>query len=116
MLLSRQGKPRPKGPVAPGNRSTLLALRDPSKRPAEAWDPIPADVLDFQPGSPLEMDVDGFTKHSLCEAWVAGGPSGMTADHRLILESEADTTEVGRMATDLAAISCDWCHLPVEMG
>ena len=37
-------------PVAPGNRNTLFALRDPSKRPAEPRDPIPADVLEFQPG------------------------------------------------------------------
>ena len=93
-------------PVAPvpGNWNTLLALRDPSKRPAEPRDPIPADVLEFQPGSPLELDVDGFSRNIRCaKRGVAGGPSGMTADHlRPILESETDTAAMGRMATDLA--------------
>ena len=91
-------------PVAPGNRNTLLALRDPSKRPAEPRDPIPADVLEFQPRSLLNLDVEGFSRNIRCaKRGVAGGPSGMTADHlRPILESEADTAALGRMATDLA--------------
>ena len=71
---------------------------------AEPRDPIPADVLEFQPGSPLNLDVEGFSRNFRCaKRGVAGGPCGMTADHfQLILESEADTVAMGRMATDLA--------------
>ena len=94
--VSRGGSRRAREP------EHVLALRDPSKRPAEPRDPILAYVLEFQPGSPLNLDV--FSRNIRCaKRGVAGGPSGMTVDHlRPILESEADTVAMGRMATDLA--------------
>ena len=90
-------------PVAPGTetRYLLFVIRRKGK-----WShgTQSADVLEFQPGSPLELDVDGFSRSIRCaKRGVAGGPSRMTADHlRPILESEADTVALGRMATDLA--------------
>ena len=49
-------------PAAPRSRTTLRALRDPRKRLAEPRDPFPQDVLEFQPVSLVEFDVDRLSR------------------------------------------------------
>ena len=78
-------------PIAPGNMRTLSALTDIERRPPEPRAPIPADILNHEPESALELDQDLFFK-SLKSArkGAAGGPSGMTVEHLRPLLDESE--------------------------
>ena len=90
--------------VAPGNDVALRALQDPSKRPPVLRDPIPDDILNVVPTRLSTLDSEEFARNvRSAKRGAAGRASGMTAEHlRVILESEVDTSSLGRAAQDLA--------------
>ena len=46
--------------VAPGDESTLRALMDPDRRPAEPREPVPRDIMDFQAEENFVLEVGWF--------------------------------------------------------
>ena len=89
--------------MAPGDDATLLALRDPERRPPVLRDPIPEDILSTRPEVPFNWIPTDWPGTSEVGRGAAGGPSGMTVDHlRPLLESEADTAGFSRMCLDFA--------------
>ena len=78
--------------LAPGNAATLAALTDPAKRPPLARDPVPADVLEFQPASPVRLP-DGAVARALKDAKRGSAPglSGARAEHYKLLLDDADS-------------------------
>ena len=68
--------------VAPGSEKTLSMLSDPSKRPPTVRDPLPDDVVNHVPRTPLVLDQDKFGKNlRSAKRGVAAGPSSMTVEH-----------------------------------
>ena len=49
--------------LAPGNRATLAALRNPGRRPPTLRDPLPPGLVNFQPTTLFEFDEDRFLKN-----------------------------------------------------
>ena len=98
--------------VAPGDEVTRAALQDPSKRPPVLRDPIPAEVMNAMPATPLVVDPESITRNlRSARRGAAAGPSGMIADHlRVVLESEHDTALFCRAAQDLAR-----AHVPPDV-
>ena len=90
--------------VAPGDDATRSALQNPAKRPPVLRDPIPDDILNAMPTTPIVVDPEGIARNLRnARRGVAGGPSGMTSDHlRVLLESDHDTALFCRAAQDLA--------------
>ena len=64
-------------------------LSDPSKRPPTLRDPLPDDVVNHVPRTPLALDEDKFGKNlRSAKRGAAAGPSGMTVEHiRPLLEN-----------------------------
>ena len=93
--------------LAPGNKETLREL---NKRPARPRDPIPE--------LPATVPAFNLSEKKFCQnvrsvrRGVAGGPSGMTADHdRPLLESARDTHLLFSVAELLAK-----GHVPIQVG
>ena len=67
--------------LAPGNDETLQVLRDPEKRPPLLRETLSEAVRSADP-DPFELDGELFLQCvRSSRRGVAGGPSGMTADH-----------------------------------
>ena len=92
--------------LAPGNRNTLEALRDPEKRPERLRRPIPPALLELR-GEAFRLDRDRFLQVlRTARKGAAGGVSGMTAEHlRPMLESPVDSELLFHLASDLAEAS-----------
>ena len=94
--------------VAPGTLQTLQALRDPSRRPRRAREPISRELLDFEPATSLELDEWLFSENlRSARRGAAAGPSGMTTDHlRPLLDNVRDLHLLfsvrEHLATDMA--------------
>ena len=90
--------------VAPGNKTTLSALKDPTKRPPSPRQAVPDHIRHFSPDEEFDLDVDLFLKNvRTARRGAAPGPSGMTADHvRVLLDNDADGAVFGHVATLLA--------------
>lgn len=43
------------GPTAPGTAATLAQLQDPQRRPPDPYQPLPHDLLQYQPAAPLRL-------------------------------------------------------------
>ena len=74
--------------LAPGNRATLGALRNTDRRPPNLRDPLPPELVNFQPTSLFQLDEDRFLKNlRSARRGAAASPSGMTNEHlRLLLD------------------------------
>ena len=68
--------------LAPGTMETLDILRDPRRRPPVPRAPLPAQMMDFQPEVPFQLDQQMFGRNlRSSKRGAAGGPSGMTTEH-----------------------------------
>ena len=92
------------GPLAPRTEATLQELRDPARRPAQPYQPIPEHVLQFQPASPTNLPAATLLANvRRARKGAAPGPSGLTAETlRLILDEESITNNFVAVATRLA--------------
>ena len=92
------------GPLAPHTEATLQELRDPARRPAQPYQPIPEHVLQFQPASPTNLPAATLLANvRRARKGTAPGPSGLTAETlRLILDEESITNNFVAVATRLA--------------
>ena len=76
--------------VAPGEEATRAALQDPAKRPPVLCDPIPADVMNAMPATPLVVDPESIARNlRSARRGAAAGPSGMTVDHLRVVWSQS---------------------------
>ena len=68
--------------LAPGNQTTLDALRDEIRRPANPREPMPAELTNFVPPRVFELDESKFNRNlRSSRRGAAAGPSGMTMEH-----------------------------------
>ena len=68
--------------IAPGNQTTLDALRDEIRRPANPREPVPAELTNFVLPRAFELDVSKFNQNlRSSRRGAAAGPSGMTMEH-----------------------------------
>ena len=68
--------------LAPGNQTTLDALRDEIRRPANPREPMPAELTNFVPPRAFELDESKFSRNlRSSRRGAAAGPSGMTMEH-----------------------------------
>ena len=90
--------------MAPHTEATLQELRDPARRPAQPYQPIPEHVLQFQPASPTNLPAATLLANvRRARKGAAPGPSGLTAETlRLILDEESITNNFVAVATRLA--------------
>ena len=88
--------------IAPGDRNTLSALRNPARRPAAPR--VPPELMAMMPGRPFELDDDTFCRNlRSARRGAAPGPSGMTCEHlQPLLESERDSGLLCQVANLLA--------------
>ena len=74
------GRQALEGAAAPGNKTTLSALKDPTKRPPSPREAVPDHIRHFSPDEEFDLDVDLFLKNvRTARRGAAPGPSGMTA-------------------------------------
>ena len=89
--------------LAPGDRNTLNALRNPARRPAAPREPSPPEMMTVTPVRPFDLDDDTFCR----KRGAAPGPSGMTCEHlQPLLESDGDSWLLCPVANLLARVSC----------
>ena len=88
--LSRARQTLTSSPLAPGTDATLEILQDQTRRPAALRTPLPANLEDYQPHTPLQ-----FNSQEVAEAirtakrGSAPGLSGATAEHyKVLLDDE----------------------------
>ena len=93
--------------LAPGDEATRAALTDPAKRPPQPREPIPPEVLQFQPPTPVRL-TSAAVARSLREAKRGSAPglSGARAEHYKLLLGHADDMELLTEAANLLARAC----------
>ena len=91
--------------LAPGSIQTRQELSNPQRRPPHPREPLPADLLTFQPASAFELDESKFSQNlPSFRRGAAPGPSGMSAEHlRPVLEAPRVLYSFFRVAESLAA-------------
>ena len=91
--------------LAPGTEATFREMQ--SRRPQEVQRPIPREVLEFQPATPLVVDRKKFlTSPKSAPRGASPGPGGCTYEHLRILLDDRDTFELlFEAATSLAQAS-----------
>ena len=68
--------------LAPGNQTTLDALRDEIRRPANPREPMPAELTNFVLPRAFKLDESKFNRNlRSSRRGAAAGPSGMTMEH-----------------------------------
>ena len=67
-------------PVAPDSCHSR-ALTDPKRRPALAREPLRAEIANFQPAVPFQLNTDLPGQSSKIQERSCPGPSGMNSDH-----------------------------------
>ena len=84
--LSRARQVLTAAELAPGDEATRAALTDPAKRPPQPREPIPPEVLQFQPPTPVRLTSTAVAR-SLREAKRGSAPglSGARAEHYKVL-------------------------------
>ena len=77
------GRQALEGPdLAPGSIQTRQELSNPQRRPPHPREPLPADLLTFQPANAFELNERKFSKNlQSFRRGAAPGPSGMSAEH-----------------------------------
>ena len=90
--------------LAPGDKKTLEALKDPDRRPALPRSSLPDDISQFTPVEEFILGQDLFLANVRSAGrGAAPGPSGMTADHvRPLLEAHGDAAALSHAASLLA--------------
>ena len=86
--------------VVPGTLDTLNQLRDENRRPLAA-SPVPEDIVNARPDHHFSLDCEQFLLNlRSSKRGAAAGPSGMTADHlMLLLETERDSAKLFDLAS-----------------
>ena len=110
--LSRARQVLTAAELAPGTDATWQALTDPARRPPQPLEPLPAELLAFQPDQQVRLAA-GAVATTLREAKRGGaaGLSGMRAEHLKILLQDAEAIELlADAATQLAR-----AHVPQEI-
>ena len=89
--------------LAPGDLSTLNALRNPVRRPPQLREPVPEELLTFQPQVKFQLDRDLFCRNlRSARKGAAGGLSVMTTEHlRPLLEDVRGLRLLGEVAERL---------------
>ena len=110
--LSRARQVLAAAELAPGTDATWQALTDPARRPPQPLEPLPAELLAFQPDQQVRLAA-GAVATTLREAKRVGaaGLSGTRAEHLKILLQDAEAIELlADEATQLAR-----AHVPQEI-
>ena len=91
--------------VAPGSIRTRQELSNPQRRPPFPREPLPAELINFQPANTFELDERRFSQNLRSfRRGAAAGPSGMTAEHlQPVLEAVRVLHSLFRAAESLAA-------------
>ena len=86
--------------MAPGTEETREALQDPSKRPQEPYEPLPAQLRNLEPDTQFQLDEERFARKVRgAKKGAALGPSGTTTHHlRPLLKSHQDTQLMRKLA------------------
>ena len=97
--------------LAPGTEDTLREMQ--SRRPQQVQRPIPRQVLEFQPDSPVEVDRNTFVK-SLKSAPKGSSPGlgGCTYEHLRVLMDDAGIFDLFFEAVS----SLSQARIPAEVG
>ena len=79
--------------LAPQNRNTLHALRNPARRPAAPREPDPPEIMTMTPTRPFDLDDDTFCRNlRSARRGAAPGPSRITCEHlQPLLQSDRDS-------------------------
>ena len=90
--------------LAPGTDDTLAELRDPTRRPPEAYAPLPPEIHAFQAREACPLPLQCFVACLRGARRGSGaGPSGMTNEHlRILLDDEEDSRLLHSAAQQLA--------------
>ena len=81
--------------LAPRNQATLDVLRDATRRPSRARDPLPDAVTSHVPVRPFDLDEAQFCRNlRSARRGAAAGPSGMTTEHLRPLLNDPHTTNL----------------------
>ncbi|CAE7573040.1 unnamed protein product, partial [Symbiodinium sp. KB8] len=93
--LSRARQVLAAAELAPGTDATWQALTDPARRPPQPLEPLPAELLAFQPDQQVRLAA-GAVATTLREAKRVGaaGLSGTRAEHLKILLQDAEAIEL----------------------
>ena len=90
--------------LAPGTRATLDKLQDARRRPPQPREPLPPEIMGFQPATLFDLDEKMFCRnlHSARQG-VVGGPSGMTCEHlRPLLDEVRAMQQLFKLGENLA--------------
>ena len=90
--------------LAPGNEATWRLLADPARRPPQPRTPVPSEVADYQPSSPLQLGPTAIAA-ALRDAKRGGaaGLTGMRAEHlKVLLQDQPALELLAYAATRLA--------------
>ena len=91
--------------LAPGNQTTLDALRDEIRRPANPREPMPAELTNFVPPRAFELDESKFNRNlPSSRRGAAAGPSGMTMEHLRPLLDDARSLHSSWLQSSLLAL------------
>ena len=78
-------------------------LKNEDRRPSSIRDPIPEEIVNFQPRRPFDLDKRTFIKKIRgARRGVSGGPSGMTADYLKVLLDDSSIDLLFELALELA--------------
>ena len=96
-------------PLAPAPDAALQHLIDPARRPPEPYQPLPPDLLQFQPESPAVLDRSALLANlRRARKAAAPGPSGYTAEMLRVLLDDAECSACFADVCSLLASA----HLP----
>ena len=103
-LPARHYSPSPSLQDAAGDDSALQHLRDPARRPAEPYEALDPQLLQWLPDSPVDLPRPALLANlRRSRRGTAPGPSGYTAEiARLILDDAAVVDLLGAVAARLA--------------
>ena len=102
--LSRARRILTAAELAPGNEATWRLLADPARRPPQPRTPVPSEVADYQPSSPLQLGPTAIAA-ALRDAKRGGaaGLTGMRAEHlKVLLQDQPALELLAYAATRLA--------------
>ena len=94
--------------LAPGDKNTLNALRNPARRHAAPREPLLPEIMTMTPARLFDLDDDTFCRNLRnARRGAAPGPSGMTCEHlQPLLESDRDSALLCQVSNLLARGAC----------
>ena len=90
--------------MAPGTPDTLAVLKNPERRPEEPLEPLPQDLLDFEPEEKVSLNKKLFLETlRKTPRGSAGGLTGLRFEHMKVMLDERNGTDLlYTVAQDLA--------------